>query len=62
MILILMLLFGAWLLLTIIAWFVSLIFSCTLTIALVLKTWAVLMTGGLLYDLWANYKGNSKFF
>lgn len=62
MILILMLIFGAWLLLTIIAWFVSLIFSCTLTIALVLKTWAVLMTAALFYDLWVNYKGNSKFF
>ena len=62
MILILMLVFAAWLLLTIIAWFVSLIFDCALTIALVLKTWAVLMTAGLLYDLWANYKGNSKFF
>ncbi len=62
MILILMLVFAAWLLLTIVAWFVSLIFSCALTVALVLKTWAVLMTAALLYDLWANYKGNGKLF
>jgi len=62
MIALLLITFGAWLLLTVVAWIVSLIFCCALTIALVVKVWAVLMIAALLYDVWANYKGNGGFF
>lgn len=62
MIALLLITFCAWLLLTVIAWIVSMIFCCALTIALVVKVWAVLMLAALLYDVWANYKGNGGFF
>lgn len=62
MIALLLITFGAWLLLTVVAWIVSLIFCCALTIALVVKVWAVLMLAALLYDMWFSYKGNGGFF
>lgn len=62
MIALLLITFGAWLLLTVVAWIVSLIFCCTLTIALVVKVWAVLMVAALLYDVWVYYKGNGGLF
>lgn len=62
MIALLLLVFGGWLILTTVAWLVSLIFACALTITLVLKVWAVLMIAALLYDVWANYKGNGGLF
>lgn len=62
MIALLLLVFGGWLILTTVAWLVSLIFACTLTITLVLKVWAVFMVFGLLYDMWFCYKGNGGLF
>jgi len=62
MIALLLLVFGGWLILTTVAWLVSLIFACALTITLVLKVWAVFMVFGLLYDMWFSYKGNGGFF
>lgn len=62
MIALLLLVFGGWLILTTVAWLVSLIFACALTITLVLKVWAVFMVFGLLYDMWFCYKGNGGLF
>ena len=62
MIALLLMTFGAWLLLTIVAWIASLIFCCALTITLVVKVWAVLMVVAFLYDMLVYYKGNGGFF